>query len=171
MNQLAFDNFTKKIYIKTKKAALYDLWATKEGICSWFLKSAQYVAKNGTIRSLDEKVRPGDKYRWEWHNWDGQENGEILEADGKGFLEFSFADTCRVSISLEEKDDAILLTLKQYSIPTDDQSKMNIYSGCSTGWTFWLTNLKAYLEHGILLNETERDLTKEPMAGHIFVNM
>ena len=26
------------------------------------------------------------------------------------------------------------------------------------GWTFRLTNLKAYLEHGVLLNETEIDL-------------
>jgi len=171
MNRPTFETFTKKIYIKTEKERLYNCWATKEGICSWFLRSAQYVAENGKLRELEEKVQPGDTYRWEWHNWNGEEKGEILKADGENFLEFSFAGTCRVSITLEEKNNTILLTLKQYSIPTDEKSKMDIYTGCSTGWTFWLTNLKAYLEHGILLNETEIDLTKEPMAGHIFVNM
>ena len=77
----------------------------------------------------------------------------------------------KVSVSLEVKDGAILLTLKEYEIPTDEKSKMDIYNGCSNGWTFWLANLKAYIEHGILLNETEFDLTSEPMAGHVFVNM
>jgi len=24
--------------------------------------------------------------------------------------------------------------------------------GCSNGWTFWMANLKAYLEHGITLH-------------------
>jgi len=27
--------------------------------------------------------------------------------------------------------------------------------GCSQGWSFWMVNLKAWLEHGILLNEKE----------------
>jgi hypothetical protein len=26
--------------------------------------------------------------------------------------------------------------------------------GCATGWTFWLANLKAWLEHGITLHAT-----------------
>ena len=56
-------------------------------------------------------------------------------------------------------------------MPTDEETKMNIYNGCSCGWTFWLANLKAYLEHGILLNETEFDLTDIPQAGHVYVNM
>jgi hypothetical protein len=29
---------------------------------------------------------------------------------------------------------------------------MEIFVGCITGWTFWLTNLKAYLEHNITLH-------------------
>jgi hypothetical protein len=43
--------------------------------------------------------------------------------------------------------------------------------GCSNGWTFWLANLKAYLEHGILLHETEEDLRSYEHAAMIFVNM
>ena len=64
-----------------------------------------------------------------------------------------------------------MVTLKQYDMPTDEKTKLDIYNGCSCGWTFWLANLKAFLEHGILLNEKEFDLTDIPQAGHIYVNM
>ncbi|NNE77171.1 MAG: SRPBCC domain-containing protein [Pricia sp.] len=171
MEKLSFDAFTKRIYLKTDMDKLYACWATKEGICSWFLRSAQYATKEGKLRGLNETIQVGDKYVWEWYNWNGQEKGEILKANGKDFLEFSFAEVCKVSITLQESKRAILLSLKQFEIPTDEKSKMNIYNGCSNGWTFWLANLKAYLEHGILLNETDHDLTEEPLAGHIYVNM
>jgi len=171
MEKLTFDTFTKKIYIKAPIDKLYYAWGTKEGICSWFLRSAQYASNEGKLRELTEPIKVGDKYVWEWHNWDGEEKGEILKANGKDYLEFSFAGSSKVSVTLEDKGDAVLVTLKQFEIPTDEKSKMDIYNGCSNGWTFWLANLKAYLEHGILLNETGFDLTKEPLAGHVFVNM
>ncbi len=171
MENLTFEAFTKKIHIKAPIEKLYHYWGTKEGICSWFLKSAQYASKDGKLRALTEHIKVGDTYVWEWHNWDGEEKGEILKANGKDYLEFSFAGTSKVAVSFEDKNNAVLVTLKQFEIPTDEKSKMNIYNGCSNGWTFWLTNLKAFLEHGILLNETAFDLTKEPLAGHVFVNM
>ncbi|MBT8252904.1 MAG: hypothetical protein HKN00_07420 [Flavobacteriaceae bacterium] len=64
-----------------------------------------------------------------------------------------------------------MLTLKQYDIPTDEKTKLEVHLGCSNGWTFWLTNLKAMLEHGIVLNETEIDLCDNKLAGWEFVNI
>ncbi len=171
MEKLSFDAFTKKIYIKAPIAKLYWCWGTTEGICSWFLRKAVYNAPEGETRGPEEFIQPGDDYTWEWHNWDGQEKGEVLQANGKDFFEISFAGVSKVSVTLEEKDNAVLVTLRQSEIPLDEESKMQIYNGCSCGWTFWLANLKAWLEHGILLNETEFDLTNLPQAGHIFVNM
>ncbi len=170
MAALTFDSFTKKIYIKAPIEKLYWCWATKEGIESWFLRKAEYVTPDGSLRN-DELIQVGDIYTWEWHNWNGQEKGSILKANGKDLLEFSFAEVCKVSVSLEDKGNAVLVTLKQYEIPTDEKTKMQVYNGCSCGWTFWLANLKAFLEHGILLNEKEFDLTEIPQAGHVFVNM
>ena len=48
---------------------------------------------------------------------------------------------------------------------------MEIYNGCSNGCAFWLTNLKAYVKHGILLNKTEMDLRNIEMSNFQFVNM
>ena len=170
MNALRFDEFTKKIYINAPINELYRYWATSEGITSWFLRKAIYKDAEGLVRRPDEPVQAGDTYTWEWHNWDGQENGEVLQANDHDFLEISFSDS-KVSISLENAGKATMVVLKQHEIPTDEESKLNIHHGCSNGWTFWLANLKAYVEHGILLNETEFDLTKIPLAGYEFVNM
>ncbi|NKI27781.1 SRPBCC domain-containing protein [Arenibacter sp. 6A1] len=169
---MAFESFTKKIYIKTEIEKLYWCWATPQGITSWFLRDARYTAKKGQIiKGESDKIEAGDHYRWEWHNWEGEETGEVLGANGKDTIAFTFAKVCRLTISMEKQDDHVLLTLHQDQIPTDDKSKLQIHYGCSNGWTFWLTNLKAYLEHGILLNETTIDLRKIPMAELEFVNI
>lgn len=171
MSKLSFDQFTKKIYIKTSVEKLYWCWGTAEGISSWFLRSAIYTSKEKSIRSASDNIQAGDSYVWEWHNWNEQEKGKVLKNNYKDFLEFSFAESCKVAITIEDKGSAVLLSLKQYEIPTDRDSMLNIHHGCSNGWSFWLANLKAYLEHGILLNEREFDLTNIPLAGFEFVNM
>ncbi|NAS11891.1 SRPBCC family protein [Poritiphilus flavus] len=171
MEKLSFDSFTKKIYIKTSMEKMYWCWGTSEGICSWFLRKADYLTSEGKLRDSKEFIKAGDTYIWEWHNWDGQEKGQVIQANGKNYIEISFAEVSKVAISLEDHGKAVLLSLRQYEIPTDEESKLNIHYGCSNGWSFWMANLKAYLEHGILLNETEFDLTKIPLAGFEFVNM
>ena len=171
METLTFDSFTKKIYIKAPIEKLYWCWATKEGIESWFLRKAQFIKEDGKIRDSAEQTQAGDSYIWEWHNWNGQEKGNVLQANGKDFIEIVFAAPSKVSVTLEDRGTSVLVTLKQFDIPTDKESMLNIHHGCSNGWSFWLANLKAYLEHGILLNETEFDLTDIPLAGFQFVNM
>jgi len=171
MTALRFDSFTKKIYIKTKLEKIYWAWCTAEGITSWFLSKATYISLDGHTKTAQEKIAEGDNYIWEWHNWDGQEKGTITKANGMDFFEFTFVHVCKVSVSFEDCGHDILLTLKQYNIPTDDDSKLNIHYGCSNGWTFWLANLKAYLEYGIVLNETQNDLRNQPLAGFEFVNI
>jgi len=171
MTTRGFNSFTKKIYIKSDITKLYWCWATAQGISKWFLRKATYLTPLGDTKPPIEQIAKGDSYIWKWHNWDGQEEGKILAANGKDFLEFTFANNCGVSISMEPQGESVLLTLQQYNIPIDDNSKLNIYFGCSNGWTFWLTNLKAYLEHGITLNETDIDLRKLPLAEFEFVNI
>lgn len=169
MQKENWTSFTKKIYVKGRLDDLYGLWATSKGICSWFLSHAIYTRNSGCIEE-DAFVQVGDQFEWKWHNWDGKETGEIIEANGKDRLAFTFADGL-VSIQLKKEKDRILVCLEQSNIAIDEKSKMEIYNGCSNGWSFWLTNLKAYVEHGILLNETEIDLSNIDMSSFQFVNM
>lgn len=171
MNQLTFDTFTKKIYIKAPLEKLYKSWATEKGITSWFLRGASYTDTGNRRRNPEEYIQANDEYVWTWHNWNGEERGKVLEANGKDTLAISFAGNCKVTLTLKEVEKAILLTLTQSNIPTDEAHKLKIHYGCSNGWTFWLANLKAYMEYDILLNETEFDLTREALAGYEYVNM
>jgi len=170
MEKLQWNSFDKKIYIRSTVEELYRLWATEEGIISWFLRDAVFKSSEGERRNASEFINPGDSYTWKWHNWDGKAESEITQANGKDFIEFSFEESM-VSVHLEENNGVVIVTLKQFEIPEDDESKLKIHFGCSNGWTFWLTNLKAYIEHGILLNETEINLKNQDLAGWVFVNM
>jgi uncharacterized protein YndB with AHSA1/START domain len=170
MKELTWDSFTKKIHIDVSLEKLFWCWGTEEGICTWFLRGAEYYRQGKKLGSK-KFVKAGDKYIWSWHNWDGKEQGEILEVKENEFIRFSFAGNCEVKISMEQRNTMVLLSLSQTNIPQDEKSKLEIFYGCSNGWTFWLANLKAYLEHGILLNETQVDLRGFDLAGYEFVNM
>lgn len=132
MKSLQWHTFEKKIYINSTIKKLYDLWSTKAGITSWFLRDAQYVDKNGAKRKDNEHIQVGDTYTWYWHNWDGKADGEILEANGKNNIVFSFEES-KVSVNFEEKNGVIILSLKQFEIPEDDENKLRIHFGCSNG--------------------------------------
>ncbi len=170
MEKLQWDLFTKKIYIHSPIQKLYDLWATTAGITSWFLKNAEYKSLEGVIRKPSEYIQKGDTYVWQWYNWDGKEEGEVISANGKDYIEISF-ESSKVSIKLEQKNNVTIVVLRQFDIPVDEESKLKVYYGCSNGWTFWLANLKAFVEHGVLLNETEINLKENELAGYEFVNM
>lgn len=163
-------SFTKKIYIKTHIDKVYALWATAEGICSWFLKSASYTRNSKTLVPT-EFVKAGDVYAWEWYNWPIKEKGSVLEANDKDKIVFSFAGDCQVVVSLVQKGDLVLVSLTQQHIPADEKNKYQVFYGCSNGWAFWLTNLKAYLEHGILLNATDIAIATDNLDCYEFINM
>lgn len=171
MEGLGFDAFTRKIYLRAPMDRIYHLWATEKGICSWFLREARFTASDGGRRSQEEPVSEGDGYAWKWHNFDVEETGRITAANGSDLVEFTFAGDQKVSVSLLDEGDAVLLTLRQSLIPTDDKSKLYYHFGCSNGWSFWLANLKAWVEHGIVLNETRKDLRGDPLAGFDYVNI
>ncbi len=146
-----WNTFTKRISINTKMDTVYRCWATQSQIVTWFLEKADFNSNEGH-RKPNELVQKGDRFVWKWNNWDLKEEGNILEANGKDFISFTFGPGGIVSIQLKETNGMTEIILIQDEIPTDDKSKMNLYVGCSTGWTFWLTNLKAYLDHGITLH-------------------
>ncbi len=170
MKDLSWNSFTKKIYIKAPIEKLFWCWTTPEGLTSWFLREAHYY-RDGYAIPKNESVQVNDQYVWKWHNWEGEEKGAVLKIVKPNKIQFSFAQDCIVTVSLELEGNSTLVTLNQSNIPTDEKNKLEIFYGCSNGWTFWLANLKAFLEHGILLNETEFDLTNIDLAGFEFVNM
>lgn len=146
-----WNSFKKRIVVNKPIEDVYRCWSTKSKIETWFLEKADFKSSTG-YRGPDQLVQKGDTFDWKWNNWDFIEKGEILEANGKDSITFTFGSGGYVHIRLKQIDSNTEVTLIQDEKPTDEKSKMDIFVGCITGWTFWLTNLKAYLENDITLH-------------------
>lgn len=145
-------NFRKRIFINKPIQEVYNAWAIPKNLTTWFLEKAEYFDSKNSLRSPDDFIQAGDRQSWKWHNWETIEKGNVLEANGTDKISFTFGSGGNVHLSFKSIENSTEVELVQDEIPTDDESKMNLFVGCSNGWTFWLTNLKAWLEHGITLH-------------------
>lgn len=149
--------FTVRININAPAQQLYDAWVTRQNIEKWFLRVSEF-RRNETLLESNEPVKLGDKYKWMWYGYpdSGAEFGDILAANGKDFLEFTFAGM-NVSVKIISEEGETLVELTQYNIGEDDKSKSSFHVGCTQGWTFYLANLKSLMEGGIdLRNKNEK---------------
>ncbi|WP_295126299.1 SRPBCC domain-containing protein [uncultured Chitinophaga sp.] len=144
-----WSKFRTRIPVKAGIRDIYNAWTTKNGIERWFLKSANFVTAEGTERT--GSVQKGDSYTWTWFGYGEEvnEKGTILEANGRDFFSFSFAGECKVSVYIQDEAGEVVVELVQSNIPTDEKGMTSIHIGCMGGWTFYLANLKSYLEGGI----------------------
>lgn len=152
--------FTKRIGINAGVAEIYDLIKTRQGLETWFLRMAEFTTPGKEVRSSNSAIEKNDTYRWRWHGYNNEvtETGRVLEANGKDTLRFTFAGECLVTIAARPHQDITLVEITQENIPTDEQSRINYYIGCSEGWAFYLVNLKSILEGGIDLRNRDETL-------------
>lgn len=159
MENYDWSKFTQRITVKAEPQTLYDAWATPAGLEHWFLRKAIFARPDGTVRNQKDHIQRGDNYEWNWFGWsdDTVERGKILEANGKDFFKFVFGTAGNVSVRIKTEENQIIVELVQDEIPTDEKSRVSFHLGCSTGWTFYLANLKSIYEGGLdLRNKDER---------------
>ncbi len=136
---------------------IYSAWTKASEIETWFLRSCNFLDPNKYILSKDNSISAGCTYEWSWYLYDVVESGKITQANGKDFLQFTFAGDCLVDIQLSMKGEYVLVELTQRNIPTDNDSKRGIRLGCDSGWSFFLVNLKSFYENGIDLRNKNSD--------------
>ncbi|MBK9107580.1 MAG: SRPBCC domain-containing protein [Saprospiraceae bacterium] len=158
MNNFDWTRFTRKIAVKAKISEIYKAWTTVSELEKWFLSEALFYNAQQTPINRNESIETGMSYEWRWYLYDVTERGRITEANGKDFLQFTFAGECLVDIQLLSQDDYVIVELTQKNIPTDDKSKQGIRLGCSTGWSFFLVNLKSVYEGGLDLRNKDPQL-------------
>jgi hypothetical protein len=152
-----WSTFTLRIPVNSSIESIYNAWSTSAGIEKWFLASAEFETPGGGPRDPHDNVQAGDTYLWKWFGFPGgtPEAGKIMEANGRDRVAFTFAKNCIVTISVLNEDGENIVELKQANIPPDEN--LGIYFGCSSGWIFYMTNLKSILEGGIdLRNKNEK---------------
>jgi len=156
MSSHDWSQFVLRIPIAADRQAIFNSWTSQKGLEAWFLRKAEFRKSNGEIKSPDSGVEAGDSYEWMWHGWgdDVVEKGTILELSGN-HLKFSFGKAGNVNVHVSEENGHNVLTLLQDHIPTDENSQVYYYLGCSKGWQFFLTNLKSILEGGLDLRNRD----------------
>lgn len=155
MEYYHWDYFTRSLFINAPRSKVFDAWTIPEQIETWFLEKADFTDQNQLPRPGNERIQDGDRYAWKWWNYPIIEEGKVQKVDPEErYLDFLFVgEKCPVRVLFQEFNDKTLIRLSQTGIPNDDKGKSQIHMGCSQGWSFWMVNLKAWLEHGVLLHE------------------
>jgi len=158
METFNWESFTKKIAVKSSITKLYNAWTVPNELKKWFLSKALFYKPNGETVIPSQNVQQNYTYEWSWFLYDVIEKGEIKQANGRDFLQFTFAGNCLVDIKLTQVNEVVIVELTQSNIPTDNQSKRGIRLGCDSGWSFFLVNLKSVYEGGIDLRNKDAKL-------------
>ncbi len=158
MTNFDWTTFTRRIAIKAKLSDLYNAWTNASAIEKWFLSRAVFWDANNVPIPKDKTIEKGFTYQWNWFLYEPTEQGRITEANGKDFIQFTFAGECLVDIKLSTQNEYVIVELTQKNIPTDDKSKQGIRLGCDSGWSFFLVNLKSVYEGGLDLRNKDTSL-------------
>ena len=159
MSKYDWSRFVKRISIDADAQAIYDSWATQRGLERWFLSKAEFKSDAVWMLGPSTPVKKGDTYSWNWYGYaDYKGTGEILETNGKDFLEFTFTGGCIVSVSVKEEAGETICELTQTMPQEADEDKQYYYIECGKGWAFYMANLKSILEGGVDLRNKNNDL-------------
>ena len=162
MQDFDWTKFTQRIVVNAPMEKVYAAWTNCHELEKWFLSQAR-VKKSEDVVEMSDAMQVNGEYAWNWYGYEFTEYGKILEANGKDLFSFYFAGKTKVEVKLSILNNQVLVTLTQSEIPEDDDSNKNIRLGCSSGWAFYLVNLKAWLERRI-------DLRNKDIANGIVVN-
>ena len=164
--------FTQRINVNAPKEKLYNAFATRAGMESWFLRMWNKHF-NATLLQNEEQVHPRDTYRWIWHGWPDTtvESGEFLLANGKDRLQFVFGKAGTVIVKISEAEGKTWLSSRRNISRSDEESKFNFHVGCITGWVFYLANLKSIMEGGIDLSNKNEKLTGVLNSDTLFIGI
>src|SRR5688572_346507 len=101
-----WSRFTKRINVRAPREDIYKAWTTQKGMEEWFLRLAEFKSKDGKLRNPDEPIENGDSYRWRWFGYpdEVEETSTIFRVNGKDLLQFGFAKTCTVTVTIKEEN-------------------------------------------------------------------
>jgi uncharacterized protein YndB with AHSA1/START domain len=139
-NKFDWSQFTQRVAVAAPVEKVFRMWTDPVQLRSWFLADAKIDLKKG------------GEFEWKWLAG-VKEKGKVLSVKKPTKLSFTFAGSvCDVTFKKDKRGSLVIL--HQHNIPETEKGKFDVHLNCSCGWTFYLTNLKTYLEYGIDLRET-----------------
>lgn len=157
-----WSKFVLKINIKASVDAVYHAWTRPDELEKWFLRRAVFHDAHKKQLEYNAPYHPDHVYEWYWHGHDDKvvEKGKVILANGIDKLQFSFTAGALVTVDIGEMMGETIVMLTQEKIPTDEHGRIHYHMDCKTGWTFYLANLKSYLEGGVDLRNKNLSFTQ-----------
>lgn len=146
----AFDwtQFTLKIHVEASPQKVWEAWTVGKKLSNWFPVEGVIEPKAGG-RVWLQFFRPEDTL----------DDVVISAVKGKSVV-FPFGSHGeQVEVRVIKHKKGAICELTQSRMRTTQRDKVYMHMGCRAGWTFFLTNLKSYLEHGIDLRSTDPKMT------------
>lgn len=170
-NSYDWTRFKKKIFIDASVEQVYQAWVQPGKIVQWFIAKAEYRSPEGVLCRDYDSVQVGDQYYWQWHQ-ELSSTGEIIEVHENQSLSFTFGENdkgsgemIRVTVRVSPSEDGrTVLELVQDNMVDTVDSYSAWHLSCNLGWSFFMTNLKAFLEHGIDLRESNPEQAYQSRA-------
>jgi len=145
--------FTQRILIKASPEKVFKAWTDQKEIVKWF-----------TVKTELEPKKGGRLY-FEWLAGDKLE-AKVIRIRRPNLLVFPFGSADeQVEVKISKEKGGSLVELHQYGMRTTPKYRVSMHLGCQTGWVFFLTNLKCWLEHGIDLRS--HDASRSYRQGYI----
>jgi uncharacterized protein YndB with AHSA1/START domain len=129
-------------FVRASPAQVFRALTDPERIVRWFADRAEL------------EPRKGGAYRLGWQ--DGPTHaGKLLDFVPDRRVTFAWTwkevpavGTTRFRLEVERRGDGTLLTVSHLDIPSGIEY-VELYAGAVWGWTYFMMNLKAFVEHGI----------------------
>lgn len=160
MNTSTFSEFRLRVNIASDIENVYNAWATRRGLETWFLRKALFKGPEGDEKDKNTLLQTGDSYEWYWHGYPDEvvEKGKVILANGEDTFRFTFSLGCPVNISIYKESGEVIVELVESGLPVDETNVLKHYVGDSRGWIFYLINLKSVLEGGLDLRNKKEHL-------------
>jgi uncharacterized protein YndB with AHSA1/START domain len=151
--QYDWTRFSLKIELAVPPERVFRAWTNASELSAWFAVTCEI------------EPRSGGRLFFEWLGGDRLET-RIIAVKKNRELCFPFGPKGeQVRVHITKSRQGALCTLEQSGMLTSPGQKIEMHMGCKTGWVFFLTNLKAYLEHGVDLRSHDR--RKSYQTGYI----
>ncbi|MEZ4651604.1 MAG: SRPBCC domain-containing protein [Candidatus Eisenbacteria bacterium] len=148
-----WSGFEISMYYARPRADLFRVWATRRGLESFFIQSAEHTAPDGQKRSPDEIAQTGDTYRWKYvHDFRGE--GSFTKVEPNERVQFTFGHMT-VDVTFRDVEAGTEVHLRQTNCAVEDPARAWQHLNCRSCWIYFLTNLRAVLHAGIDLRDHE----------------
>lgn len=139
-----WSRFVLRIEIAASPERVFRAWTEANEVQSWFANRAESEPKKG------------GRYYLEFLGGDIADM-KFLDLRKPSRVVFTFGHKGEtVAVKIRKSGKGTVCELEQAGMSTSPKSRVHMHMGCKTGWVFFLTNLKAWLEHGVDLRSHDK---------------